>query len=260
MKRFLAFLFLALSGAAFATINAVNGVTASTTSNINGVTTPTAVNGQTLASGGSTPTVVAHTIAGAVSPGNSVTTSGITTTGANLIVISCAWYTAATFEVTISDSNGNTWTALTGSSANNYRSRIYYCVSPVVGSGHTFTASGTGTAPSISVQAWSGMSTSSPFDQQNGATTPSTSSLATGSITPSQANTVVITAAAWDGSRNYSSLSGGFTTTDNISDLASNHAGGAMGYLILTSATPTNPTWTVSGSTVICARIASFKY
>ncbi len=37
----------------FATINAVNGVTASTSSNVNGVTAPSAVNGQTLASGGS---------------------------------------------------------------------------------------------------------------------------------------------------------------------------------------------------------------
>src|SRR5271166_2184940 len=55
-------------------------------------------------------TLVAHTVAGS-SNGTSVTTSGINTTGANLIVLAPVLNNGTT--VTPTDSNSNTWTAIT---------------------------------------------------------------------------------------------------------------------------------------------------
>ena len=101
--------------------------------------------------------LIAHTATGSAG-----TTSGINTTGANLIVVTVAYDTQSG----VSDSNGNTWTALTAQSGSqDGNARMYYCFNPTVGAGHTFTsAQGYG---AICVSAWSGAATS-PQDQQNG--------------------------------------------------------------------------------------------
>ena len=111
---------------------------------------------------------------------NGVTSNAIDTTGANLIVLAVSYYgglgnTLIAGEV--SDSKGNTWTALTNRGSNNAGNvRLFYCSNPTVGSGHTFTASdsgGGGTYPSLFAIALSGAKTSSPFDLENGSNTTS---------------------------------------------------------------------------------------
>lgn len=208
----------------------------------------------------SPPALIAHADGGDTGGAGFSTSSSIDTTGANLIVISASWFIGTTANVTISDSKGNTWTGLAQSTGGGtWRNQLFYCVSPTVGSGHTFTATGAGTASVITVQAWSNMSTSSPFDQQSGGANTVTSSVATGSITPSQANTVVIVGYTTNSTVSFSSFSGGYTASDTETGNA-NHGGGGMGYLVLTSATAQNVTTTFSAGCTNASRIASFKY
>lgn len=195
--------------------------------------------------------LIAHAISGGAP--NGATTAGINTTGANLIVLAIA----GTGTMTVSDSNGNTWTACTNYSGSGGEVvRLYYCYSPTVGAGHTFTVSGTSTYSVIEVSAWSGAATS-PLDQQNGANNSSTT-IQPGSITPAQNNELVITAVNYYISRSYSSISGA-TFLDSLDGANNNNYGLAVAYNIQTTAAAINPTWTFSTSNYNTACIASFK-
>lgn len=188
------------------------------------------------------------------------TTSGaIDTTGANLLVAVVSDY-KATAAPAFTDSKGNTWTGLTAqqNSSQLSRGRIYYAVNPVVGSGHTFTYAATSIFASIYVAAFSGADTASPFDQENGAQNDGAASLATGSVTPSEANELVVAGfGATDGGP--FGINGGFTITDQLAYSGGNYFGGALAYLIQTSAAAANPTWTPAANAPMVAVIATFK-
>ena len=80
--------------------------------------------------------LIAHAIVGS-STGNNATTSAIDTTGATLLV---ALIVTDTGGGTMSDSKGNTWTALTAhSGGTTVTGQLFYVSNPTVGSGHTFT-------------------------------------------------------------------------------------------------------------------------
>lgn len=199
----------------------------------------------------------AHAIAGGLSGG---TTAAINTTGANLIVLAVGSNANA---VTISDSNSNTYTALTPqsdtASGTTVTSLLYYCSSPVVGAGHTFTIAGTLTSGTLAVAAFSGAASSSPFDVQNGAAgvTTNLGSIQTGSILPSQANELVVSGiAAGVGAATTFSVDSGLTITDQISTGSDTPV--ALAYIIQTAASSINPTWSSSPSR-LAAVIASFK-
>lgn len=186
---------------------------------------------------------------------NGGTTGSIDTTGASFLVLNVAWYDPGTAP-TISDSKSNTWSALTKQTSTG-SSRLYYCASPSVGSGHTFSANGTGSYPSIQVLAFSG-SHGTPFDQQNGAASAG-ATLATGSITPSEDNELVIAGLVHgDNLGGAVSIDGGFTAYKNAFS-SGNNMGGGIAYLIQTTATAANPSWSVTTSTQLAATIASFK-
>lgn len=191
--------------------------------------------------------------AGSTGASTGATTTGFDTTGANLIVVALSFDGGST--PTLSDSKGNTWTALT-LGAGSPRARLYYCQAPSVGSGHTFSISGTNTFGSVNVQAFSGAIVS-PFDVENTAAGTSTSPQA-GSITPGFNNELVVAATA-TGNGNINSIDGGFTSTNPVNYLASNHYGIGIAYLIQTTAAAANPTWTLSVSGGWAARIASFR-
>ena len=189
---------------------------------------------------------------------DSVTTSAINTVGANLIVIAIGWYSVTS--PSISDNQGNTWTALTTSNiASDVGCKLYYCLNPTTNASHTFTFGPTAIYGGLVVAAFSGVKTASAFDQQNGATSSSASALSTGSVTPTEDNELVIFAAA----------KGGNTTTVNATSVGSmigNFAGVTavtyalgMGYEIQTTATSRNPSLSGSGTSVMAARIATFK-
>lgn len=204
--------------------------------------------------------LISHVAANSPFSADTVTSSGVDTTGANLLVAMTSGYLG---NPTLTDSYGNTWTALTAVSNGSGASvRLLYCANPSVGSGHTFTAAKSGGYPAVAVQAWSG-SAASPFDQENGAVSSGTSSQATGSVTPSEDNELLVTGATASTSGfNISSVDSGFTTTDIIQpgfgDSSATY-GMALAYLVQTTAASKNPTWTYSGTHNPTAVVATFK-
>lgn len=186
---------------------------------------------------------------------NGATTSAIDTTGANLIVVAVSWFNNAA--TTVSDNQGNTWTALTVRSvASNVTSRLYYCASPTTNASHTFSVSGTSIFPTIAVVAVSGAA-ASPFDLENGATSSvDATSVQPGSITPSEDGCLVVTGVSTNGTSH--SIDSGYTTQAQNYQ-ASVRMGGGLAFLIQSTAAATNPTWSWTTASDRAATIASFK-
>lgn len=206
--------------------------------------------------------IVTHT--GAAS-GNSVlvTTPGVNTTTADLIVI-CVAYIRGFGTYNPIDSNSNTWTALTQPAGTLLQGQMYYCRNPTVGAGHTFSLGDNSTAisPSICIIAAAG-SVASPLDQQNNNNALfGGSSIQTGSVTPGAANELLVSGVAWyTNAGGNGSVDSGFTLTNTITQ-ASNACGCAMGYLIQGAASAVNPTWTTSDVTApfeMTGTIGTFK-
>lgn len=188
--------------------------------------------------------LVAHTAAGSAG-GNTVTTSGITTSGANLLIVMVS-EGASENPVTagLSDSNSNTWTALTSQNTSSTSGALFYCLNPTVGAGHTFTFTHSSFFPGIAVLAFSGVNTAG-TDGQSGATGDGLhASLQPGSITPSAANDLFVTGLGYGASRTMA-IDSSFTITDQIDFLASGgNEGIAAAYKIKSSdSTAENPTW-----------------
>lgn len=201
--------------------------------------------------------LLANTIAtGLNSP---ITTGAIDTTGANLLVVVVGNYTGVNGQATVSDSKSNSWTGATLQAVGNNYVRIYYCASPIVGAGHTFTASNGGTiAGGVAVQAWSGAS-ASPFDVENGAFAGSNTSLQTGSVTPSQANSLIIAGVSTDSAGSTFAIDISFTVSNSQNYTGGTTEGLAAAYLAQGAAASVNPAWSWSGLAVVSAVIAVFK-
>lgn len=204
--------------------------------------------------------LVAHVIAQSTTT-NSITSSAIDTTGADLLVAVTNHYIGGGGSLTLSDSKGNTWTPLTLRSVGSGRSRMYYAKNAIVGTGHTFTATGTGSFPVVAVQAFSGSDLTSPFDVENGVSDTSIflTSGQPGSVTPSLNNELIIAGQAnLNSNGGASSIDSGFTKTDGV-DRAPNGLGVAIAYLIQTTATAANPTWSWPSAQSQALTIATFK-
>lgn len=193
--------------------------------------------------------------------GGTIVTSAIDTSGANLLIVAVT-QVGANVIGTLTDSKGNTWTLqsspLTAQTTGGYI-RIYYCPSPTVGSGHTFTyANGGQLFGVVAVQAWSGAN-ATPFDVQNGSGSAiGVTSLATGSVTPNNNNSLIVATINASNSTSSYAIDSGFTITDNVPPSA-NVVGLALAFLKQNTASAINPTWswTTAGSAV--AAIAVFK-
>lgn len=202
-------------------------------------------------------TVLSHT--SGYGDGNTATTSAISTTGASLIVVNVSSYTPGG-SFTLSDSASNTWTALTAYGPNGgstqATTQLFYAASPTTSGTHTFTASGTGVYPVVGVVAVSGTH-ASPYtsqesgDHNNGIGT----SLAPGSLTPSEGNCLVVTGAAGL-DHTAPTADGGFTSDsgDNVAGMS-----GGIAWLVQTSAAASNPSWSWSGGAAMAASQAVFK-
>jgi len=196
------------------------------------------------------PALLAHTKAGSADGGNTATTTGINTTGASLIVVATRGGSSA-----VTDSEGNTWTALTAYTG----ARMFYCVAPVTSATHTFTTTGAGQFSAICVQAWSNTDTTSPFDVQNGGNNTSTT-IQPGSVTPSVNGEIVITMTGQGSGETIApTIGSGFTVSDAQPFINSNSFPMAMGYKLQTTAGAENPTWTWNASNANGAAIATFK-
>lgn len=200
--------------------------------------------------------LVANTGSGSTT-GNTFATAGINTTGANLLVAAVGTYIGTGGVVT--DSNGNTWNKLTVRGIGATIDFTLWWSSPTtVGSGHTFTCTTTATYPSMCVQAWSGAA-ASPFDQENGAATGAATSLATGSLTPSENNCLVVSGVCEGGADSDATVDSSMTRSDLVVWVSAQHVLSAMSYIVQTTAAAINPTWSWASTISAGVGIATFK-
>jgi hypothetical protein len=185
--------------------------------------------------------------------GVTVTTTAIDTTGANAIIlaISAGGGTGST----PTDSKGNTYVGLTQYQNGSFV-QIWYCQNPTVGSGHTFTENaGGGSFPAIAVMAWSDMSVSSLYDgQENGA---GGTSGATGSITPTVDNCLIVSALTMQDTVDSFAINNGFTVQEHIPLIGGVSYGIGLATLEQGAAAAISATWTAGA--MRGAAIASFR-
>lgn len=199
-----------------------------------------------------------NTNAGGVGP---ATTSAFDSTGGNFIIVFGAWY-GGVADVTCVDNKGNTYTPLTARSAANFpKVRLFYAENPTVGTGHTITveSSGNGAFASMAFAVFSGLKLASSFDVENGATTGGSTTLSTGSITPSEDNELIVAGVGWQTAGRTASIDNGMTITNQLDAVGNESIGHALAYKIQTTAAAINPQWTLDVSDSMAAAIASFK-
>lgn len=212
--------------------------------------------------------LVTHSVgAGTGGNGTPATTGPVDTTGASIVIVATQMYNGSgATGIGVTDNKGNTYTALPSfSSGSGAETEILWvCTNPVVGAGHTVTATGIVGPPycSCAMQAFGGTSISSVADIAtsyigSGATNPVQPS--SGTAYPTYANEVIVTGVAGAGTGTLS-IDQGFTITDQQPAGSVYHEIG-MAYLIQTAAAGVNPTWTESVSYVVnpSASIASFR-
>ncbi len=201
---------------------------------------------------------IAHAIAGSTN-GISVTSSAIDTTGATLLVLIVVDVDGG---ATVSDSYGNTWTALTPYVTPTVQGavRIHYAADPIVGAGHTFSANGG--VPAIAVQAHSGVITSSPFDGENGAAQGNgvATTIATGTVTPTLDGALFITGYQ-SVSFAFGDVDDPFIPVDQIQIVGGQHYTVGSAYYEQDVQAALGATWAAAGAvTPACAAaVAAFK-
>lgn len=190
-------------------------------------------------------TLLAHTAAGSTDH-QSVATTGIDTTGADLLLIGFANYQSDLSPDV--DSKGNTYLALTRQeNASNEGVRWFYKRGGSVGAGHTASfTSGSTNYPAMFFSAWSG-SVASPVDQEGGThgTSGTDTAAQGGAVTPSQDNCLCISICCRAFAPNATSITGvsGATQLDVINKINADHYDGMVAYTIQTTAAAFNPTF-----------------
>lgn len=190
---------------------------------------------------------------------NGFTSGSMDTTGANFIAV-CLAEGGGVNNGVLTDSKSNTWTKKTQQLTNGKSNEIWYAFNATVGTGHTFSVSGSANFPAINV-AWFNLvqSGSDPFDVENGGNQIFSSTVQTGNVTPSVANELIITCLEGDGNAGASTIDSSFTVVDDITDTTFGHQKSTEAYQIQTTATSRNPTWTFPTASSIAAPIATFK-
>lgn len=181
------------------------------------------------------------------SPTSGLTTSSLDTSGADFIIATVFCY--GVNSPTLSDSRGNTWTALTEYNATDANPSIqnYYCAGGDFGSVHTFSLSAAEAYSSIIVSAFSGGAQTSPVDGAVSNTGAGNGgSLSTPSLTPSQNGTLLYAAIA-NGYGSFEAAPGsGFTLIDSEPSGASYSR--AVAYMVQETAAAQDSSWTWTGN------------
>jgi hypothetical protein len=195
---------------------------------------------------------------------NNASTSAIDTTGADLLI---ACYSSIGSAIPVpADSKSNTWIqAVTDSAGGRGGGWIFYCASPTVGTGHTFSATG-GAAGVQQITALSGK-IASPLDATNSAifaNNGTTTTRPTGSVTPTQSGEFCIALYEIDDPAGSTfTIDSGFTVLDSFDVVPGATFGLVVGYLAQGSAAAVNPTLTRSvagtASNSEVAMVATFK-
>lgn len=199
--------------------------------------------------------LVTSTIKGSTNA-TAVTTDAVDTTGANGIVVIGTWI--GNEAPTLTDSKGNNWTG--GSTIDNAaegRVRMWWCASPTVGSGHTFTLTGSGNiGPVLAVYAIDDANTASFLGGESAGGTNFASTIQPGSVTPSEDNAFIVA-----GTVGYGTMNAGFedqAIDTNVSNPPFWFAH-TSGWLKQSAAAAVNPTFTFGGDTWSAAIQTWFK-
>ncbi len=192
---------------------------------------------------------------------NGATTPSIDTTGAKILVIAISSYVVNPAP-TVSDSKSNTWIPLTEHSfTGDGRNQIFYAVNPTVGTGHTFSFSGTGSFSAMCVAGFTTLLTGTiSADQENGNSGATLTSIQPGSVTPGVSGELLICGFNNSGTFSNLAIDNGFTITDSVNYVNATNYGCALGYISQEAAAAINPTWswTTTSVTSVCG-IATFK-
>lgn len=198
--------------------------------------------------------------------GGSVTTNAVDMTGsggADFFVMVTSSYNAGN-AMSGADSGLNTWAPLTryNDGVLLFTQLFYTTNYPATNSAsQTFTGacSGTGSFPSAAVIGFKGVHATTPFDagKDSGGATIAGTTVQPGSLTPSVDNALVIAGLSFSASES-PSIDSGYSTPITTNYQAGNHFGVSAAYLIETTATPTNPTWTVGASVDMGAVLGVF--
>lgn len=188
-------------------------------------------------------------------------TGSIDTTGANLLVATFADTFAEGSPPALTDSKSNTWVSGIRSGPFGQCTSVYYAWNPIVGTGHTFTLTGTDMFGSLQVEAFSGSdTTANPLDDTSADLAFGSTTVSPGSVLPTTDGQLVVTHITYDVQGSVPTINGGFVTP-GYGDLGSGGAylGSATSYLIQTTAAAANPTWTTPGNNNLYCTIATFK-
>jgi len=183
---------------------------------------------------------------------NGATTSAIDTSTAKLIVIAIAYNNGVS--PTISDSAGNTWTALTATSDGSTRStRLYYVLGPTTSATHTFTLGGTSILGAITVTAWAATGATVSFDKEVGGHAFGTAITVGGAsvgVTPANNDSLIVTGFGFGAVASSAAASGGWTLATNQDGAGGTNFGVGQLYQIQTTATAIAALTTIGTSTL----------
>jgi hypothetical protein len=191
---------------------------------------------------------------------NATATVTINSTGADFLVVAVAYFSIGSAP-SVTDNKSNTWvqrTAYLNTISGADAVEIWYLQNGAVGSNHQISV-GTSRYNTISVEGFSGSATN-PYDTESGNIGDSTAGQP-GSITPAGANELLIAALASDSTNTGGTgIDSSFTLTDtNNGGTSGINFGGSIAYLIDSSGSAIDPTWSWTGTGNFATSIASFK-
>jgi hypothetical protein len=192
--------------------------------------------------------------------GGAVVSASLDTTGLKTIIVSISGYADAASVPVLTDSVFNTWTALTTyRTSGASQARIFYCINPTVGPGHTFTGASSATAiyPSMCILGWI---EEGAFDTENGASTGSNvTSLNTGNVSPVSNDSLVISAFTVGVAVTGLAVSGGSLAIEqDVAYVVSQHQRGAIAYEVQAGAATRDAAWSWTTATPAAVAIAVF--
>lgn len=185
-------------------------------------------------------------------------TAALNSTGANLLIATVATYTVAATG-TLTDNASNTWHLASrnnGTTGNGQRMEVFYAWGTISTSATHTCSYTTGGFPSVNFYAFSGaLSATDPLDVITTATGTITS-MAAGSVTPSQTNEMCFVGANLNqGTTPDASVNSGYTGTISVPYNAGVNFCQVTSYIIQTSIITENPTITFPTATTLASSV-----
>jgi hypothetical protein len=199
--------------------------------------------------------LVASTHKQSVDGTTSVTTTGIDTTGAKLLVVTVMANGGGTYAV--SDSKGNGYIGRVKRSVGAQQCREFFCTAPVVGASHTVTVTNSNAFPYVTFSSWTATGLIVP-EFENAGTTGNATTVNSGSLTPVASNRLILAGFGEDAAITGLSVSGGSLAIVHQQAGSGSNRGGALAYEVQTTASSRTATWTWTNGAAAIALISSY--